>query len=260
MTTTAVPARRIPPLGGFNLTFLRLEIRRLLRNRRTVIFTLVPPVVFFLIFGANQSYSNEPAGSGNVEAFVMISMAVYGAMLGTTATGAMVSVERAQGWSRQLRLTPLKPVAYIVVKVLTATLVGLASIAAVYLAGGITGAHMPVSVWVETVLIAWVGSLVFAAFGLFMGYLLPTENIMQILGPVLAALAFLGGLFIPLDQLGEPFRTLAQFSPMYGLNQLVHAPLMHDALTWGAIVNLLFWAAAFVAGAAWRFRRDTARV
>ena len=67
----------------------------------------------------------------------MISMAVYGAMLGTTATGAMVSVERAQGWSRQLRLTPLKPVAYIVIKVLTATLVGLASIAAVYLVGGI---------------------------------------------------------------------------------------------------------------------------
>jgi len=33
------PERRVPPLGGFSLTFLRLEIRRLLRNRRTVIFT-----------------------------------------------------------------------------------------------------------------------------------------------------------------------------------------------------------------------------
>jgi ABC-2 type transport system permease protein len=260
MTTTTVPVRRIPPLGGFNLTFLGLEIRRLLRNRRTVIFTLVLPVVFFLIFGANQSYSNDPAGSGNAEAFVMISMAVYGAMLGTTATGAMVSVERAQGWSRQLRLTPLKPVAYIVVKVLAATLVGLASIAAVYLAGSISGAHMPVSVWVQTVLIAWVGSLVFAAFGLFMGYLLPSENVMQILGPVLALLAFLGGLFIPLDQMGGPFRTIAQFTPMYGLNQLVHAPLMHDGLTWSAVLNLVVWAAVFVAGAAWQFRRDTARV
>jgi len=190
MTTTTVPVRRVPPLGGFNLTFLLLEIRRLLRNRRTVIFTLVLPVVFFLIFGTNSSYANEPAGSGNVEAFIMISMAVYGAMLGTTATGAMVSVERAQGWSRQLRLTPLKPVTYIVIKVLTATLVGLASIAAVYLVGSIAGSHMPASVWVETVLIAWVGSFPFAAFGLFMGYLLPSDNVMQILGPVLALLAF----------------------------------------------------------------------
>ena len=119
---------------------------------------------------------------------------------------------------------------------------------------------MPVSVWVPTALIAWVGSLVFAAFGLFMGYLLPSENVMQILGPVLALLAFLGGLFIPLDQIGEPFRTLAQFTPMYGLNQLVHAPLIHDGLTWSAVLNLVVWAAVFVAGAAWQFRRDTARV
>jgi len=260
MTTTTVPVRRVLPLGGFNLTFLLLEIRRLLRNRRTVIFTLVLPVVFFLLFGTNSSYANEPAGSGNVEAFIMISMAVYGAMLGTTATGAMVSVERAQGWSRQLRLTPLKPVTYIVIKVLTATLVGLASIAAVYLVGSIAGSHMPASVWVETVLIAWVGSLPFAAFGLFMGYLLPSENVMQILGPVLALLAFLGGLFIPLDQLGETFRTIAKFTPMYGLNELVHAPLIHQGLTWGAVLNLIVWTTVFVTGAAWRFRRDTARV
>ena len=39
----------------------------------------------------------------------MISMAVYGAMLATTSGGAMVSIERALGWSRQLRLTPAAP-------------------------------------------------------------------------------------------------------------------------------------------------------
>ena len=27
--------RRVPPLGGFNLTVLRIELRRMLRNRRT---------------------------------------------------------------------------------------------------------------------------------------------------------------------------------------------------------------------------------
>ena len=71
---------------------------------------------------------------------------------------------------------------------------------------------------------------------------------------------FLGGLFIPLDQFGEAFRTIATFTPMYGLNQLVHAPLVHEGLTWGAMLNLVVWTAVFVSGAAWRFRRDTARV
>jgi hypothetical protein len=49
--TTAVETRRVPPLGGFSPSFLRLEIRRLLRNRRTMFFTLVMPPAFFLLLG-----------------------------------------------------------------------------------------------------------------------------------------------------------------------------------------------------------------
>ena len=77
-------ARRVPPLGGFNFTVLKLEIRRLTRNRRTVIFAIVVPVVFFLLFGLNQAYDSLPAGAGshgNVSAAVMISLALYGAVL-----------------------------------------------------------------------------------------------------------------------------------------------------------------------------------
>ena len=49
------PHRRatLPKLGGFSPTFIGLELRRMLRNRRTVIFTLVMPAVFFLLFGTN---------------------------------------------------------------------------------------------------------------------------------------------------------------------------------------------------------------
>ena len=49
--TAAIPDRRVPPLGGFSLTFLRLEVRHLLRNRRTLVFTLIMPPAFFLLFG-----------------------------------------------------------------------------------------------------------------------------------------------------------------------------------------------------------------
>ena len=116
--------RRAPGLGGFNLTVLRLEVRRLLRNRRTVLFTMVLPVVFFLAFGLNSAYANEADGHGNVSAFIMISLALYGAVLATTSGGAMVSIERSAGWSRQLRLTPLSPAAYIAIKMLTALVLG----------------------------------------------------------------------------------------------------------------------------------------
>ncbi|NYG08149.1 ABC-2 type transport system permease protein [Phycicoccus badiiscoriae] len=255
------PQRRVPRFGGFNGTLLGLEVRRLTRNRRTMIFSVVLPVVFFLLFGTGKAYSLRSAGPhGNWAASIMISMALYGAMLSTTAGGAMVATERSQGWSRQLRLTPLTPAAYIVVKVLVAMLLGAVSVAVTYAAGGFTQAHMDGPLWVETALIAWVGSLVFAAFGVFMGYLLPSENVMQILGPGLALLAFLGGLFTPLDQLGSTFQTIAKFTPMYGLSELAHAPIAGTGPGWTAVVNVVFWLALFAGGAAWRFRRDTARV
>ena len=207
MTTQSVPApaalnREAPGLGGFNLTVLRLEIRRLLRNRRTVIFALIFPVVFFLAFGLNKAYANQcGTGTATCPRSVMISMALYGAVLATTSGGAMVSIERAAGWSRQLRLTPLSPVAYIVIKMLTAMVLGLASVVVVFAVGGLTGKpSMPMYLWIVSAACVWIGSLVFAAFGLFMGYLLPTENVMQFLGLGLALLSFAGGLFIPLSQ------------------------------------------------------------
>jgi ABC-2 type transport system permease protein len=254
-------SRRAPALGGFNLTALKLEIRRLTRNRRTIIISIVLPVVFFLSFGLNKAYAGLPDGHGNVSAFVMISLALYGAVLATTFGGAMVSIERAQGWSRQLRLTPLSPIAYVVIKILTALVLGFCSVSAVYIAGII--AHkpsMPVGLWIATGASVWVGSLLFAAFGLFLGYLLPAENVMQLIGLILALLSFAGGLFIPLSQLAHPVQDIAKWTPLYGLNQLVHTPLLGNGVDWTWVVNVLAWLAIFVAGAAWRMRKDTARV
>jgi len=37
--------RPIPPLGGFSLAVVRIEVRRLLRNRRTIVFTLITPIL-----------------------------------------------------------------------------------------------------------------------------------------------------------------------------------------------------------------------
>jgi ABC-2 type transport system permease protein len=252
-TTLAPPERRTPPLGGFNPTFLGLEVRRMLRNRRTVIFTLVMPAAFFFMFGSGQS---DPAA----RAYVLVSLAVYGSMIATTSGGAMVSIERAQGWSRQLRLTPLRPVAYIATKVVTAMVLGLAAVVVEFAIGAAAGVRLTTGQWIVCGLVAWLGALVFAAFGLFAGYLLPSENVMQILGPVLAILAFAGGLFVPLQFLDPGVRTIAKLTPAYGLGELARLPMTHDAFDWAAVGNIAVWFVLFVAGAALLFRRDTRRV
>src|SRR4051794_33917087 len=247
-TSGTGPDRASRRLGGFSPTYLRLEVRRMLRNRRTMIFTLVMPPVFFLVFGTAAGFRTQSVGHGNVTAYIAVSMAVYGAMLATTSGGAMVSVERAAGWSRQLRLTPLRPAAYIAVKVSLAMTLGLVSVATAFAVGRATGAVLPSQVWVYSGLLAWLCSAVFAAFGLFMGYLLPSENVMQILGPVLGVLSFAGGLFVPLDQMGDVFATIAQFTPVYGVGIIARYPLTQDGNLWLAILNVLVWTGVFALG------------
>lgn len=268
MSATSLPEVTRPTSGsgarpswgtGFSMTYLRLELRRMLRNRRALIFSVVMPPVFFLLFGTSAEYRTTQVGpDANVVAYVLVSMALYGALLTATSGGASVAVERAQGWTRQLRLTPLNPWAYVLVKVLAAMTLGAVSVVITLAVGAFGGAQMPAVTWVVCGLIAWCGSLVFAAFGLFMGYLLPTENVIQILGPVLALLSFGGGLFMPLGDTW--FAEIAKFVPTYGLAQLVRAPLGGEPVGVAAIANVVAWTLIFVAGAVWRFRKDTARV
>lgn len=256
--TVDVTSRRVPPLGGFNATMLGIELKRMLRNRRTIIFTLVFPAAMFFAFGG-QSGWDEKVGSGNVAAYILVSMALYGAALTAAAGGAMVAIERGLGWSRSLRLTPLNPTVYILTKALVALVMGAIAVTVVNVAGVIQGKpHMPIGIWIGCAVLTLVCTLVFAALGVFIGYLVPGENAMQVLGPGLALFSFVGNVFIPIDQ-GTTMWHVASFTPMFGVAEIARSPLTHE-LPWYAVLNAVLWLVIFIGGAAWRMSKDTARV
>ena len=257
-STIDTTTRRVPPMGGFNRTVLGIEIRRMLRNRRTIIFTLIFPAALFFAIGSGTGWEKD-AGNGNVAAYIMVSMALYGAALTAASAGAMVATERALGWSRQLRLTPLNPAVYIGMKALIALILGAVAISVVNVVAIFQGrAAMPAHLWVACALLTLVCTMVFAALGVFVGYLVPGENAMQILGPGLALLSFLGNVFIPISQ-GSTLWDVAAWTPMFGVAEISRAPLTGE-LPWYAVLNAVVWLALFVAGAAWRMSKDTARV
>ena len=72
--------------------------------------------------------------------------------------------------------------------------------------------------------------------------------------------SFGGGLFVPLSQFAPVLQTAATLTPCTASTALVHAPLAGTPSRSGRCANVLVWLVVFVAGAVWRFRRDTARV
>jgi ABC-2 type transport system permease protein len=55
-------------MGGLNGTVLLIELKRMLRNRRTIIFTLIFPAA--LLFAIGGSATNDPVGDGNTAAYI----------------------------------------------------------------------------------------------------------------------------------------------------------------------------------------------
>ncbi len=111
-----------------------------------------------------------------------------------------------------------------------------------------------------TAILAWAASFVFAAFGLFMGYLLPSENVMQVIGPILAVFSLFGGLFIPVSLLPSVMQDIAPFMPTYGVAEIARFPLVGGAFDATWLLSVVVWTAVFASAAMVLFRRDTRRV
>ncbi|MGC4933784.1 ABC transporter permease [Gordonia sp. DT30] len=243
-------------------TYLRTDIRRVLRNRRALIFTVLMPGLLYLVFGATQKNS-DTVGSGNVAFYVLIGMAVYGAILAAATNAASVALEQQAGWTRTLMMTPLQPAGYVATKVGVALGMGALPILVLTVAGIATGAHATAGVWIACLLIGWLGASVFAAFGLMIGSIMRSDGAMQVMGGVLALLAFAGNVFVPLK---GTMLTIAQFTPMFGIVTLARYPLDHGVTVYGTqislwiiIANVAIWAVVFASGAAFFYSRSTAR-
>lgn len=241
-----------------NTIYLRLELKRFFRDVTSVFFIAVLPCFLYVIFGAAQSYSTEPAGNGNVAMYVLLSMAAYGAVTATVSIGGSAAVERMQGWGRQLGLTPLSDASYVATKALVGLIVALIPVGLIYVIGAATGARGTPAAWLWGALILLVGAAIFAIYGLIFGLVFRTESAVGAASGSLVILAFLGNLFFPLS---GTLLTIAKFTPLYGYVSLARRALTDGYLVtpdgrqvvfeplWQPVTNVVVWTVLLVAAA-----------
>ena len=113
----------------------------------------------------------------------MVNMGVFGATGAVLGIGARIADERDRGWNRQLRLTPLPPLGYVVGKVLTGMLVALPALLLVCLAGCLTGeVHLSALQWAQVVGLGWLAILPMAVVGVGLGYFSSGDNAQAVNG------------------------------------------------------------------------------
>lgn len=243
------------------VTYARLDLRRQLRDRLGMFFTVGLPAFMYLVFGLG---SDDAVGSGNVSAYVMISMAAYGAVSATTGTAGSAVTELVMGWGRQLSLTPIRPLQVVALKAGIAMTVAAVPIALIYGIGVATGARGDLGDWAGSAAIVWGCSAMFAIYGLAVTTLFRTQSAIGVASGSIVVMAFLGNVFSPMSGL---LLDIGRFTPLYGYAALARYPLTdgwlpsgeHDPL-WLPIANVVTWTIIFSALAVLGVRRGRERV
>src|ERR1700722_40147 len=240
--------------------FLRFEVLRLVRNVRYVGITVGFPVVFYILFLHNEHPEARIAGT-TWKTYFMVSMASFGTMVAAlNAGGTRLAAERASGWTRQLRVTPLPGGSYVMTKISASMVMVLPVIVLVELTGlFLGGVQLGVGVWLELTVVLWVSALPFAALGVLVGFVASSETAYPLVTALMFLLSFFGGLFTPVRSLPPTLRHVASFLPSYH----------HASLGWAVVagrvpalsdVGILFaYATVLALAVTWRHRVEESR-
>jgi ABC-2 type transport system permease protein len=244
-----------------NVRYIRYEFLRLLRNKRFFFFSLVFPLVLFIVFGLSNRNETVELGSAKLKfiLFYMVGMAGYGAMMAAIAGGARIAAERSVGWNRQLRLTPLPVSTYFLAKVLSSYFMALISIAVLFIVGALFGVHVPAARWPEMVGLILVGLLPFVAVGVLMGHLLTVDSMGPALGGGAALFALLGGMWFPFAA-GSTLQKIGEYIPSYWISQAARSGIGESAWTGKGWLVVGVWTVAATLAATRAYQRDTKRV
>ncbi|BAU82849.1 ABC transporter integral membrane protein [Streptomyces laurentii] len=236
--------------------YVRLEVRRTLRDVGFVISSIGVPVMMYLLF-TNLGGQNDPA----FKSAAMIGMAAYGALGAALSLGTGVAEDKSTGWLRQLRVTPMSPRQVVVGRALTGSVIVLPAITAVLLAGAtVNGVRLDSWQWAVVALTLWAGSLPFTLLGLGNGYRLSSQAAGAVNVACNLGLAVVGGLWFPIDLFPGWLRSLSDYTPTNRFAELGRAVTEGTAPGIATITILVAWAALFGLYAAVSYRRSARTV
>jgi ABC-2 type transport system permease protein len=241
-----------------SVTHLLLEVRRATRNGRFLLFSVLFPVLLFLLYVG--IYAN---GGKAVVGILMVNMTAFGALSGALFAGGRVALERSLGWQRQLRLTPLSGSGYLAAKGITGMMLALPAVVLVPLIAGVAeGVSLDVTGWLRVTIGIWLAVIPFTLIGLLIGQVGTPDSMQPIMSITMMTMSLLGGIFIPIDSMPGWLMKISHLLPSYWLGQVGRGAVTNDlSVDLGqAVLVLAAWTVVVGVGVVRRYRRDSARV
>jgi ABC-2 type transport system permease protein len=231
----------------------QLEIRRALRNRRIMFFTILYPVLLFLLSASSVKGKDVPGTSIPYVDYFLVAYASFGVIAASLNNNAMrIAQERKEGWIRQLRLTAAPSYGYVASKVAASLIVVIPAIVVTFLVGTTQGVKLDASQWVEAGLTIWLGSLAFTAMGVAIGYGVPQDAVQPVTLIIYVAGSFLGGQFFAVSGALE---TVGKVLPTYWVREIATEVVAKQPVSWNGVAILAAWIVGCAGLAAYMYQK-----
>ena len=234
------------------------EIIAVLRSPAALVPTFIFPIMFWTFFGIPNA-AREINGF-SVGAYLLCSFAAYSAIQTVFFNiGIAIASERAQGFYKLVRVTPMQVWQVLGAKMLaTLALAAVALILLLVYGKFSINLDQPLNIWLEILIRALIGMLPFAALGAFIGYVSKgAQTASPIINLVFFPMAFGSGLFVPLETLPKIMQDIAPYLPSYHSGAFARTAVginRQDSLE--HLIWILGYTVVFVVLAIWAYKRD----
>jgi ABC-2 type transport system permease protein len=231
-TTSSGTARALPSLPSVYRSRASVELKEFFRQRESVVFTLLLPVLLLVVFGAVLDYD---IGFGVTFTQYFMAGIIAAGILGASLQNMAISIatERSDGTLKSLAGTPMPRSAYFVGKIVQVLAVTLAIIVVLLLIG-VLFYDIELPKGADWITFAWVTALGAAActlLGIALSSLAKTgRSASATVTPFALLLQFISGVFFRFSTIPTWMQTVASFFPLKWMGQGLRSVFLPDAL------------------------------
>ena len=209
-----------------------LEIRQFMRQRESVVFTMLFPLILLAIFGS--VFSNQIAEGVTFSQYFVAGMIASGLVnTGFQQLAIMIPMERDFGTLKRLRGTPMPASSYFIGKSILVTLSMLVQVFLLLAAGvAFFGVNLPTTAdkWLILLALLVIGSACSTILGIaFSNVPKSGRSASAVVSPVVIVLQFFSGVFFIFTDLPQWMQQVAAIFPLKWLTQGMRSVFLPDS-------------------------------
>ncbi|MBP2624292.1 ABC transporter permease [Streptococcus oricebi] len=221
--------------------FANRNLKEITRDPVSILMGIGFPVLLIIALSLMKQRIGQMADIFQIQNFAP-SMIVFGLSWLGMFVGTLMATDRGSSFLARLFASPLKSSDYILGYSLPALPLAIVQATCCFIVAAFFGLKIGLETLVALLTLLPI-ALLFIAFGLFMGTVLPSSNAVSGFGTILInATVFLSGAFIPLKLIGGAFEKICNLLPFTHAIKAIQAGLTSN---YGQILPQLVWILAY---------------